>query len=67
MASPEAVTVAGSRTPTSLTSGPTPRRSLLDHVVDVGAVQHGQVGVLPGRVGEAAEHRLGHPAQRHLP
>ena len=67
MASPDAVTVAGSRTPTSETSGDRRGRPLLDDVVDVLPVQHRQMGVLPGLQDQSAQDGLGDPAQRNLP
>ena len=40
---------------------------VLDHVVDVPPVQHGQVGVLGGLVDQAVQDRPGDPLQRRLP
>ena len=67
MARPLAVRWAGSRTPTSVTSGGRPGRALLDDVEHVAAVQHGEVGVVRGRVDQAGQDRPGDPLQRLLP
>ena len=52
MARPLAVRWAGSRTPTSVTSGGRPGSTLLDDVQHVATVQHGQVRGLADPVGE---------------
>ena len=66
IARPLAVSCAGSRTPTSVTSGGPARGPLLDDVDDLAPVQHGQVGRVPDPVDEVGQRHPGDPLQRRL-